>query len=394
MGGVLEGIRVLDFGRYIAGPFCGALLADMGAEVIRIEKIDGSEDRYVGPVGEGEPGAAFLQMCRNKKGLTLNPMKPQGQEILQRLVPTADVVVANLPHPTLKAMGIDYESLKAIKPNIILTMVSAFGIDGPYAERVGFDTLGQAMSGAMYLTGDPGRPTRAQVPYVDFGTALFSAFGTMAALMERNKTGRGQLVESSLFSTALTFANPFHIEQAVLEINREPQGNRGYTAAPVDAFRTRDGWIYVLAIGTPIFERWARLMGEEEWLSDPRFATDDDRGRHGHLISERMQRWCDERTTAEALAELEQARVPGGQVNTVQEALDDPHAAARKLFKMLEYPGVRCPAPVMDTAVRLSATPGNVRHRAPLLGEHTDAILGELGYSAREIAGFRKQRIV
>ena len=394
MGGVLEGIRVLDFGRYIAGPFCGALLADMGAEVIRIEKIDGSEDRYVGPVGDGEPGAGFLQMCRNKKGLTLNPMKPKGQEILKRLVPTADVVVANLPHPTLKAMGIDYDSLKALKPEIILTMVSAFGIDGPYAERVGFDTLGQAMSGAMYLTGDPGRPTRAQVPYVDFGTALFSAFGTMAALMERNKTGRGQLVESSLFSTALTFANPFHIEQAILDINREPQGNRGFTAAPVDGFRTKDGWIYVLAIGTPIFERWARLMGEEAWLSDPRFATDDDRGRHGHLISERMQRWCDERTTAEALAELEQARVPGGQVNTVQEALDDPHAAARKLFKMLEYPGVSRPAPVMDTAVRLSVTPGNVRHRAPLLGEHTDVILGELGYSEQEIAAFRQERVV
>src|SRR5262249_29350198 len=163
MAGVLEGIRVLDFGRYIAGPFCATMLADMGAEVIRIEKLDGSEDRYVASVGQGGTGGGFLQMARNKLGITLNPMKPEAKEVLRRLVATADVVVANLPKPTLKEMGIDYDTLKAIKPDIILTHVSAFGNDGPYSERVGFDVLGQAMSGGMYLCGEGDTPTRTQV---------------------------------------------------------------------------------------------------------------------------------------------------------------------------------------------------------------------------------------
>ncbi|MFT4583437.1 MAG: crotonobetainyl-CoA:carnitine CoA-transferase CaiB-like acyl-CoA transferase [Gammaproteobacteria bacterium] len=390
---VLEGIRVLDFGRYIAGPFCGAMLADFGAEVIRVEKLDGSEDRFVAPVGPGA-GANFITMARNKKGLTLNPMKPEGQAVLKRLLPTVDVVIANLPLPTLKAMQIDYDSLKKIKPDIILTMVSAFGIDGPYADRVGFDTLGQAMSGAMYMTGDDDMPRRASAPYVDFGTALLSAFGTMAALRERDKTGRGQLVESSLFSTAMTFMNSQHIEQSVLKLDRPPQGNRGVTAAPVDCFKTEDGFIFVLAIGYPLFERWTKLVGAEGWASDPRFATDEGRGDHADLICDRMQQWCDGRTTAQALADLEDARIPGGPILNLQEALDDPHVNARGLHKYLDYPGVASAAPLMETPVRLSVTPGTIRHRAPLLGEHTDEILKGVGYSDEEIQQLHERRIV
>ena len=390
---VLAGIRVLDFGRYIAGPFCGAMLADFGAEVIRVEKLAGSEDRYVMPVGAGA-GANFLHLGRNKKGLTLNPMKPEGQAVLKRLVPTVDVVIANLPLPTLKAMQIDYESLKALKPDIILTMVSAFGIDGPYSERVGFDTLGQAMSGAMYMTGDDDMPRRCAAPYVDFGTALLSAFGTMAALRERDKSGCGQLVESSLFSTAMTFMNAHHIEQSVLDLNRPPMGNRGVTAAPVDCFKTRDGFIYVLAIGNPLFERWANLVGAEDWIGDPRFSSDDARGDNADVICERMQGWCIQRTTEQALDELEAARIPGGPVKNLAASLDDPHVLARKLHQYVEYPGIEKPTPLMDTAVRLSVTPGGIRHRAPTLGEHTDQILADLGFSADEIKELHQQRAV
>ena len=390
---VLAGIRVLDFGRYIAGPFCGAMLADFGAEVIRVEKLAGSEDRYIMPVGGGT-GANFLHLGRNKKGLTLNPMKPEGQAVLKRLVPTVDVVIANLPLPTLKAMQIDYESLKALKPDIIFTMVSAFGIDGPYSERVGFDMLGQAMSGAMYMTGDDDMPRRCAAPYVDFGTALLSAFGTMAALRERDKSGRGQLVESSLFSTAMTFMNAQHIEQSVLNLNRPPTGNRGVTAAPVDCFKTRDGFIFVLAIGNPLFERWAILVGAEDWIGDPRFASDDARGDNADLICERMQGWCMQRTSEQALAELEAARMPGGPVKNLAEALADPHVLARKLHNYVEYPGIEKPAPLMDTPVRLSVTPGGIRHRAPTLGEHTDQILSGLGFTVDEIKELHKQRAV
>ena len=220
MTGVLTGIRVLDFGRYIAGPYCATMLGDLGAEVIRVEKVDGSEDRFYAPISEtGDCGATFAQMGRNKRGLTVNPRTPEGREIVEALVKTADVVVANLPPQTLEAMSLDYETLKAIKADIILTTNSAFGSGGPYSDRVGFDGVGQAMSGAMYLSGFPDQPQKTYPPYVDFGTALYSALGTMAALMDRDRTGRGCKVETSLFRTALSFNNSALIEQATTQIN-------------------------------------------------------------------------------------------------------------------------------------------------------------------------------
>lgn len=394
MNGVLTGVRVLDFGRHIAGPYCATLLADMGAEVIRIERVDGSEDRFVLPVGEGDTGAGFLQIARNKLGLTLNPMKPEGQAVVKKLVATADVVVANLPLPSLVQMGIDYDSLKAIKPDIILTMISAFGIDGPYKARVGFDLLGQAMSGSMHLTGPEETPTRCQTPWVDYGTAVSAAFGTMGALMERNRSGQGQLVEASLFSTALAFNAALLIDQAVLSSDRVGRDNLGINSAPNDAYRTTDGWVVLMIVGQPIYERWAKLMGESKWLDDPRFATDQSRADHGAEISGRMNEWCVTRSNAEALAELEAARIPAGPVYRPQETLEDPHALARGLYTSLEYPGVPRPAPLVDTPVRLSNNAVGIRHRAPTLGEHTEKLLTELGYGAEEIAALRKARVV
>ena len=312
MAGVLEGIRVLDFGRYIAGPYCATLLAEHGAEVIRIEKRDGSEDRFQAPVAETGEGALFLQINRNKLGLTLDPMAPEGQEVVRKLVATADVVIANLPPQTLSAMKLDYESLKAVKPDIILTTVTAYGRGGPYSDRVGFDGIGQVMSGAVYMTGTEDQPYRAQVPWVDFGTALHCAFGTMAALMARKATGKGQWVQGALLATAVTFGNALLIEQAVIQANRVPTGNRGQTSGPVDIYRTKDGWILCQVVGNPLFKRWAKLMGEEHWLTDPRFKDDISRGDNGAIISERMGRWCAERTSADALEILGAAKIPAG----------------------------------------------------------------------------------
>lgn len=394
MDTVLDGIRVLDFGRYIAGPFCATLLGDMGAEVIRIEKVAGSEDRYLSPITAAGDGATFMQLGRNKLGMTLNPMRDEGREIVARLVQTADVVVANLPPDTLVAMGLDYDSLQAHKPDIILTMVSAFGRGGPYQNRVGFDGLGQAMSGNMYLSGTPDQPVKAYAPYVDFGTASLAAFGTMAALFERQKTGRGQIVEGSLFNTALTMMNSVHIEQAAIQRDRVATLNRSQTSGPADTFRTRDGWVLVQSVGGPLFERWARLMGEEHWLTDPRFRDDISRGDHGELISERLAAWCAERSSEEVLDAMEKARLPAGPVLSPQEVLEDPHIAAKGLFQDLDYPGLEIAAPVMRTPVELSGTPGSIRQRAPTLGEHTDQILGELGYDAEEIAALRGKRVV
>jgi len=391
---VLKGIRILDFGRYIAGPFCGTLLADMGAEVIRIEKIDGSEDRFLTPISETGEGGTFMQLARNKLGMTLNPMKPEGREIVKKLVATADVVIANLPPDTLKNMGLDYDSLKAVKPDIILTMISAFGRGGPYSNRVGFDGLGQAMSGAMYLSGTPEQPVKAWPPFVDFGTASFAAFGTLAALYEKQKTGKGQVVEGSLFNTALTLMNGTAIEQSALQINRVASLNRGQAAAPSDTFKCTDGWVLVQSVGGPLFERWTVLMGAPHWLEDERFKDDISRGENSVLISERMAKWCAERTSAEALAAMEEVRLPAGPVLSPQQVLEDPHIAAKGLFQPVDYPGMEQPAPLMRTPVELSETPGEIRHRAPTLGEHTDSLMSELGYSETEIAQLHELRVI
>ncbi|HJN95139.1 MAG: formyl-CoA transferase [Gammaproteobacteria bacterium] len=394
MSKVLQGIRVLDFGRYIAGPFCGTLLGDMGAEVIRIEKVDGSEDRFLSPITKTGDGALFMQMARNKLCMTLNPMKPEGREIVKKLVATADVVVANLPPDTLQAMGLDYDSLVATKPDIILTMISAFGRGGPYSNRVGFDGLGQAMSGNMYMSGTPDQPVKAYAPFIDFGTASLAAFGTMAALYERQNSGKGQVVEGSLFNTALTMMNGTAIEQAVIKRNRVASLNRSQTSAPADTFKTKDGWVLVQSVGGPLFKRWADLMGEDHWLDDPRFKDDITRGDNGELISARLAQWCAERTSQEVLDAMEEVRLPAGPVLSPQQVLDDPHIAAKGLFQPTEYPGLDTPAPLMRTPVELSETPGEIRSRPPTLGEHTQQIMAELGYSETEIEELRSIRVI
>src|SRR5215469_7492225 len=305
LAGVLTGIRVLDFGRYIAGPYCAALLADLGADVIRIERLGGGEDRWVAPITDEGIGAMYVTMNRNKRGMTLDPSSPDGREIVKKLVATADVVVANLPPEVLRSLSLDLESLRRVKRDIILTTVTAYGAGGPWSARHGFDGIGQVMCGSSYLTGTPEQPMRAAVAWVDCGTASLAAFGTLAALMNRQKTGRGQKVEGALLRTAIAFNNPTLVEQQAIQVDRVPTENRGQTSAPSDLFRTRDGWIIAYAIGNPMFARWAKLMGEDGWLTDPRFKDDEARGNHGDIISKRMSEWTRERTTAQALAELE-----------------------------------------------------------------------------------------
>ena len=391
---ILRDIRVLDFGRYIAGPFCGALLGDLGADVIRVEKVDGSEDRFTAPVTEHGEGSAFLTLNRNKRGFTLNPRKPQGQEVLRKLVRTADVVIANLPANTLASMGLDYDSLAAVKPDIILTTSTAFGSGGPYGERVGFDGVAQAMSGNMHLTGHADEPMKNYFPYVDYTTGTLNALATLAAIIARRDTGEGQHVEGCLLASALTVANGALIEQAMLKKDRVATGNRGQTAAPVDVFRTKDGWLLVQVVGNPLFERWAKLMGEPHWLADPRYATDEARGDNAKDISERMARWCAERTTAEATAQLEAARVPCGEVLTPAEALVNEQVVERGFFVPTDYPGLPRPAPVARLPLDFSKADVGIRRRAPTLGEHTSDILTELGYDAAEIAELRAGRVV
>ena len=392
--GILHGYRVLDFGRYIAGPFCGTLLGDYGAEVIRVERVKGSEDRYLQPVTDKGEGSMFLQLNRNKLGFTLNPTKPEGKSIVEKLVKTADIVIANLPDSTLKAMHLDYESLEKVNPKIILTSNTAFGTTGPYSDRIGFDGVAQAMSGAMNMTGDPDIPLKAFSPYVDFCTASLAAYGTLLAILERQKTGKGQRVQTSLLSTALTMTNSHVMEQKLLKKNRIATRNRSQTSAPADTFQTKDGWVLLHTVGQPLFERWAELIGEPEWISDPRFKDDISRGDHGEIISNRMAKWCKDKTNKEVLNKLDKARIPGGEVLRAKEVLEEQHIIARNLFLDLEYANLKEPAPIMSPAVELSENPGHINHSAPLLGEHTETIMIELGYTKEEIKNLKNNKII
>ncbi len=396
MSGVLDGIRVLDFGRFIAGPFCAALLGDLGAEVIRIERRGGGEDRGFIPVGSGPDGggAMFLAMNRNKLGMTLDPAARKGREIVKKLVATADVVVANLPPAVLRSLALDLDSLRAVKADIILTTATGFGGGGPLSGKHGFDGIGQAMSGAVYLTGTPQQPIQLKLPWVDFGTACLSAFGTLAALLERGKSGRGQKVEGALLRTAIAFANATLIEQALTRVDRVAILNRAFNAAPSDIYRCQDGWIVTTVIGAPMFRRWARMIGEEYWLSDPRFANDQARADNAEIIGKRMGAWCAEQSCAEALAALEEASIVAGQVYSPQQALDDPHIRLAHLLEEQSHPSLEATFPLAPTPIELSETPGVYRRPAPLLGEHTEQILQSLGYGAAEIEALREERVI
>ena len=385
---------MIDFGRFIAGPYCGMLLADMGADVIRVDRRRGSEDRYTGPVTEQGEGGAFLSLNRNKRSLTLDTSKMESAEIIRRLAKSADVVLANLPIAVLQKMGLDYDSLRAVKPDVILARISTFGPDGPYANRLGFDTIVQAMSGAMTLTGFPGTPIRASVSFEDYGTALHTAFGIMVALYHRARTGEGQIVDGSLLATGITYMQALLAERSVMGIDRGQPGNAAFYSAPADTYRTRDGWIVVQTIGGEMFARWARLVGRDNLIGDPRFADDLLRADNRAILTGAMNDWLATRTTAEALAELQAARVPAGPVLKLDEVLDDPQVEARDLLQYVQYPGAPNPVPLANTAVRLSATPGGIRHRAPLLGEHTGEVLLEIGYSTEEIASLRAAAVV
>jgi len=390
----LAGIRVIDFGRFIAGPYCAMLLADMGADVVRVDRRHGSEDRYIAAITESGEGGGFLSLNRNKRNVTLDTSKPESAEVIRRLVQGADVVVANLPNNVLKNMRLDYDSLKAVKPDIILARISTFGPDGPYANRVGFDTVAQAMSGAMSLTGFPGAPIRDIVPFEDYGTALHTAFGVMVALYHSQQTGEGQIVDGSLLATGVTYVQGLLAERSVLSIERRQLGNTSFYAAPSDAYKTKDGWIVVSAVGNDMFARWARLVGREDFIGDPRFAGDQLRADNRAAITEAMNAWLATRTTEQAIAELEKARVPAGPVLDLQQVLDDPQVKARELLRYVEHPGAAKPVPLADTAVRLSATPGGIRSRAATLGEHTDEVLREIGYTDAEIAKLRESQVV
>ena len=394
MSSILDGIRVLDFGRYVAGPYCATLLGYLGADVIRIERPGGGEDRYIAPLADDDGGSVIMQTGCNKRSLTLNLRAAASRGIVKRLLETADVVVANLPPATLDRLGLGYERIAGINPRIVLTSLTAFGTQGPFAERGGFDGVAQAMSGAMFMSGKLGRPAKAAAPYVDYATAVLAAFGTVAALYERQASGRGQQVEGSLLGTALAVFNSHLIEEGGLGLGREPTGNRVQTSAPSDVFACRDGHILLHVIGRGLFRRLAGVIGADDWLDDPELATDSQRGKARDRLCERVQVWCAARTVDTALARLADAGVPAGPVLSLAEALEHPQAEALSALKPVGYPGREGSVPVADLPLRLSRTPGGIARPPPAPGAHNRELLEALGYDVGAIARFARDGVI
>jgi crotonobetainyl-CoA:carnitine CoA-transferase CaiB-like acyl-CoA transferase len=390
----LTSVRVIDLSRYLAGPYCGSILADLGAEVIRVEPVGGGEDRGLVPLGEDTGGALFLQANRNKKSLALDIKQSSGRRVLERLIATADVVLTNMPASALRKQSLDRVTLERIKPAIITANVSAFGTDGRLSERNGFDGIGQAMSGAAYLGGKRNHPVRAGCSYVDYGAGLAAAVGVLAALIHRSQTGVGQDVQASLLATAITFANGWHIEESVRRLDRRPFGNCSPNSAPSDVYRTQDGFIVVHVIGRQMFARWAKLIGRPEFISDPKLQTDAARGKAGPRLSRVMNEWTQQRTSTEAIETLTRSGVPAGPVYSPRQLLDDELVTETGIFQYVAHPGLDRPAPLAAPIVRLTESDPAIRRPAPSAGQHTVEILKALGMTPAEIESLALQRTI
>ena len=393
----LEGIRVLDFGRVIASAYCGTLLADMGADVIKVDRPGGEFDRELGPFTPGGQAIVYdLITPRNKKSITLNTRRPEGLKLLDELVKQTTIIVSGFTPKGNRAMGLEYERLKAINAGIILVAISGYGQNGPYADRPAFDAIAQAESGAMSYTGFPGGlPTRAAAPYADFSTAILGAFGALIALRHQERTGVGQLVDVSLLDSALTFVAGMGVmaEYTLLDHIRPPVGNHSYYNF-TDGFEARDGWVMISVIGNEIWRRFAGLLNQEQWLTDERFADDGRRYENRDLIRLVVGPWVAERTIAQVIELLEKQRVPCGRVNTARDIINDPHVRAREMLVDVSYPGVGA-VPLPGIPVKLSETPGQIETPAPGLGEHNEAVYGKLlGLSSRELESIKNAGII
>jgi len=390
MEGLLKGVRVLDLGHFIACPYCGLLLAAMGAEVIQVKR-PGEEQEVFLPF-KFEPWPYFSVIYGvNKKGITLNLMHEKGREIFRELVRKSDVVLDNFSIEAAKALGLEYEVLKETNPRIILVAVTGFGQYGPYAHRLAFDAVGQAMSGAMMATGfADGPPLRSGVNFVDYGAAVYAAMGTLAALYHREKTGKGQMVDISLVDTAVAFRGGVLAFYQLFNWITPRLGN----TSPFyiyDCFKAKDGWVYLAVLSSRLWRRLARVMGREDLISDPRFADDAARCENIASLCLIVSDWIGGKTVDDMLSLMEKAQIPCSQVYDIPQVLADPHIRAREMIVDIDYPGLG-KVPLPGFPVKFSETPGKLANRGPLLGEHNEEVYcGLLGFSRGKLAELQEE---
>ncbi|MGH8691702.1 MAG: CaiB/BaiF CoA transferase family protein [Burkholderiales bacterium] len=386
MSGPLAGVKVLELAQIMAGPTCGLMLADLGADVIKVERVPGGDDTRAmdRPSVKGE-SAAFMAMNRNKRGIAFNLKLPAAQQALKRMVTRADVLTENYRKGTMEKLGLGYAALGKINPALIYCSISGYGRTGPYADKGGFDLIAQGMSGLMSVTGEAGRePAKSGAPVCDINAGLLGALGVLAAYVHRLKTGEGQLVDTSLFEAGI---QQTYWQAAIYFATGEPPGPTGSAhilSAPYQAFRAADGWLTIGGANQPNWERLARVLGAPEWLEDARFRSNAERMKNLGVLVELMNARLKGRKVDELIAALEGEGVPCGRINSIADMAADPQALARGMVVELEHPRAgRTRA--LGLPIKLSATPGGVTRPAPTFGQHTREVLGEFGFSAAEI---------
>jgi len=396
MGPALEGIRVLDLSRALAGPYCTMMLGDMGAEIIKLEMPGtGDEARHYGPPFQEGESSYFLSVNRNKLSITLNLKDSRGKEIFRELAKKSDVLVENFRPGTMEELGLGYDSLKDLNPKLIYCAITGFGPKGPDSQRPGYDLIAQGMGGIMSVTGPIGGPPyRVGIAQADITAGMFAAYGIMVALFHRERSGQGQKVETSLFQS--------QIAQLTFQAGRffatgespKPQGNQHPLIAPYESFKTRDGHINIAVGNNALWSTFCKVMGLESYEKDPRFDTNPKRVQNRPALVEIIEERTVKFTTEELRKILDEAGIPNGPVWTVGEALTAPQTIALGMVQELGHPKAGR-IKVTGIPVNLSSTPGSIRQPPPLLGQHTEEVLSRLlGMGQREIQELREKGVI
>ncbi len=392
----LEGIRVLDLTRALAGPFCTLMLGDNGADVIKIE-IPGTGDdtRHWGPPFIQEESAYFLSINRNKRSLTLNLRDPQAKEVFLKLAKDADVVVENFTPGVMERFGLGYDDVKAANPNIIYCSISGFGQGGPYSGRSAYDQIMQGMGGLMSITGEPnGEPQKVGIAVTDIGAGMWSAFGIMAAIHHRHEHGEGQYIDVSMLDAQVAWLT---YQAATYFANGEAPKRLGAahpTLVPYQAFPCQDGKLLNLAVGSErIWERFCEAIEREDLKDNPDFATNADRVRNRGALVPMLQEVFNKRPVLEWVDSLNAASVPAGPINDLADVFSDPQVLSREMYQEIPHPTL---GTIKQTGlpIKFSRTPGGLDRHPPLLGEHNSEILGELGFSEEEIAAMLEKSVI